>query len=202
MNPSRIYVGVELAAISDNIQKIKDKVGPDVKVLAVVKTDGYGHGAVAMAHVLNEIGVYAFAVATIDEARELRASGIRNPILILGYVFPNDLQDVIDYNVTSTVFSLESARMIADYAMKRGKPAKIHIKLDTGMGRIGCYPEEAGEQAKLINSSKHVELGGMCTHFALSDGLSDEAQAFTKLQFSDFKKAVENAIQKYTKEYR
>lgn len=170
MNPSRIYVGVDLAAISDNIQKIKDKVGPDVKVLAVVKTDGYGHGAVAMAHVLNEIGVYAFAVATIDEARELRASGIRNPILILGYVFPNDLQDVIDYNVTSTVFSLESARMIADYAMKRGKPAKIHIKLDTGMGRIGFIPSaSAKEEIKEIFSLPFIEVEGIFTHFATAD---------------------------------
>lgn len=170
MNPSRVYVGVDLAAISDNIQKIKDRVGPDVKVLAVVKTDGYGHGAVAMAHVLNEIGVYAFAVATIDEARELRVSGIRNPILILGYVFPNDLQDVIDYNVTSTVFSLESAKMIADYAAKRGKVAKIHIKLDTGMGRIGFVPsEDSKREIKEIFELPNIEVEGVFSHFATAD---------------------------------
>lgn len=192
MNPSRVYVGVDLAAISENIQRIKDRVGPDVKVLAVVKTDGYGHGAVAMAHVLNEIGVYAFAVATIDEARELRASGIRNPILILGYVFPNDLQDVIDYNVTSTVFSFESAKMIADYAMKRGKIAKIHIKLDTGMGRIGFVPSpESAEEIKNIFKLPNIEVEGVFTHFATADE-SDLGSAKNQAKlFEDFVNGLE-----------
>ena len=170
MNPSRVYVGVDLAAISGNVSRIMEKVGPDVKVMAVIKTDGYGHGAVAIAHALNEIGVYAFAVATIDEARELRASGIRNPILILGYVFPNDLQDVIDYNITSTVFSYDSAKMIADYAGERGKTAKIHIKLDTGMGRIGFVPgPESMEEIKRIFSLPNIEVEGVFSHFAKAD---------------------------------
>ncbi len=192
MNPSRVYVGVDLARIADNIQKIKDKVGPDVKVLAVVKTDGYGHGAVATAHVLSEIGVYAFAVATIDEARELRTSGIRNPILILGYVFPNDLQDVIDYNVTSTVFSYDSAKMIADYAKKRGKTAKIHIKLDTGMGRIGFIPsEEAKEEIKKIFELPNIEVEGVFTHFATADEADKSGATAQAKLFEDFVDSIE-----------
>ena len=192
MNPSRVYVGVDLAVISDNIQKIKEKIGPDVKVLAVVKTDGYGHGAVAMAHVLNEIGVYAFGVATIDEARELRASGIRNPILILGYVFPNDLQDVIDYNVTSTVFSVESARMIADYAMKRGKTAKIHIKLDTGMGRIGFIPSESSaEEIKQIFKLPNIEVEGIFSHLATADEMDKSGAVEQAEMFEKFVKELE-----------
>lgn len=170
MNPSRVYVGVDLAAITSNVENIKDKVGPDVKVMAVIKTDGYGHGAVAIAHALNDTGVHSFAVATIDEARELRSSGIRNPILILGYVFPNDLQDVIDYNITSTVFSYESAKMISDYAAERGKTAKIHIKLDTGMGRIGFIPcRESVEEIKRIFSLPNIEVEGVFSHFAKAD---------------------------------
>ena len=192
MNPSRVYVGVDLAAISDNVKSIMKKVGPDVKVMAVIKTDGYGHGAVAIAHALNEIGVYSFAVATIDEARELRASGIRNPILILGYVFPNDLQDVIDYNVTSTVFSYDSAKMISDYAAKRGKVAKIHIKLDTGMGRIGFVPgEESAAEIKRIFDLKNIEVEGVFTHFATADEADlGPSKAQAKL-FEDFVNSLE-----------
>ena len=192
MNPSRVYVGVDLAAISDNVKSIMNKVGPDVKVMAVIKTDGYGHGAVAIAHALNEIGVYSFAVATIDEARELRASGIRNPILILGYVFPNDLQDVIDYNVTSTVFSYDSAKMISDYAAKRGKVAKIHIKLDTGMGRIGFVPgEESAAEIKRIFDLKNIEVEGVFTHFATADEADlGPSKAQAKL-FEDFVNSLE-----------
>ena len=192
MNPSRVYVGVDLAAISDNVKSIMKKVGPDVKVMAVIKTDGYGHGAVAIAHALNEIGVYSFAVATIDEARELRASGIRNPILILGYVFPNDLQDVIDYNVTSTVFSYDSAKMISDYAAKRGKVAKIHIKLDTGMGRIGFVPgDESAAEIKRIFDLKNIEVEGVFTHFATADEADlGPSKAQAKL-FEDFVNSLE-----------
>lgn len=192
MNPSRVYVGVDLDAIRSNVKSIMNKVGPDVKVMAVIKTDGYGHGAVAIAHALDEMGVYSFAVATIDEARELRDSGITNPILILGYVFPNDLQDVIDYNITSTVFSYESAKMISDFAANCGKVAKIHIKLDTGMGRIGFIPGDgSAEEIKKIFDLQSIEVEGVFSHFATADEADlGPSKAQAKL-FEDFVNSLE-----------
>ena len=170
MNPSRIFCAVDLDAICSNVKNIMKKIGDDVAVMAVVKTDAYGHGAVAVSHALSRIGVDSFAVATIDEATELRNSGIQNPILILGYVFPNDLQAVLDYNIITTVFSFDSAKIISDYASKRGKKAKIHIKLDTGMGRIGFIPsEESIHEIEKIFSLPNIEVDGIFTHFACAD---------------------------------
>lgn len=193
MNPSRIFCAVDLDAICSNVKNIMKKIGDDVAVMAVVKTDAYGHGAVAVSHALSRIGVDSFAVATIDEATELRNSGIQNPILILGYVFPNDLQAVLDYNIITTVFSFDSAKIISEYASKRGKKAKIHIKLDTGMGRIGFIPsEESIHEIEKIFSLPNIEVDGIFTHFACADE-RDKTSAHKQAKlFTDFVKELES----------
>lgn len=192
MNPSRVFCTVDLDAICTNVKNIMKKTGDDVAVMAVVKTDAYGHGAVAVSHALSRIGVDSFAVATIDEATELRNSGIRNPILILGYVFPNDLQAVLEYDIMTTVFSFDSAKLISDYASKCGKTAKIHIKLDTGMGRIGFIPSnESLKEIEKIFSLSNIEVDGIFTHFACADEKDKtSARAQAKL-FSNFVKELE-----------
>lgn len=187
MNPSRVFCTVDLGAVCSNVKNVMKKIGDGVSVMAVVKTDAYGHGAVAVSHALSRIGVDSFAVATIDEAVELRNSGIQNPILILGYVFPNDLQSVLDYGIMTTVFSFDSAKLISDYASKCGKTAKIHIKLDTGMGRIGFIPsEDSLHEIEKIFSLSNIEVDGIFTHFACADEKDkSSAKAQAKL-FSDF----------------
>ncbi len=193
MNPSRVYCSVDLNAVCDNVKSAMSKTGDGVKMMAVVKTDGYGHGAVAIAHALSSIGVYAFAVATIDEAIELRNSGIRNPILILGYVFPNDLESVLNFDITTTVFSVDSARVISRYAKERNKTAKIHIKLDTGMGRIGFIPgEDAARDIREIFSLPNLYVDGIFTHFACADE-SDKSSAMEQARlYKDFVSQLES----------
>ncbi len=170
MNPSRVYVNVDLDAICKNVQNAMDRVGPDVKMMAVIKTDGYGHGAVPIAKALNKIGVYAYAIATIDEAVELRGAGVENPLLILGHVFENDLKTALECDVTLTVFAVENARVISKVAGEMGKTAKVHIKLDTGMGRLGFLPyDKSAEEIAEIFEMPNIEVEGVFSHFATAD---------------------------------
>lgn len=170
MNPSRVYVNIDLNAICKNVKNAMDRVGSDVKMMAVIKTDGYGHGAVPIAKALNEIGVYAYAIATIDEAVELRGAGVKNPLLILGHVFENDLKSALECDVTLTVFAKENALVISRIAGEMGKTAKIHIKLDTGMGRLGFLPnEESAKEISEIFSMPNIEVEGIFSHFATAD---------------------------------
>lgn len=193
MNPSRVYVRVDLSAICQNVKNAMARVSKDVKVMAVIKTDAYGHGAVAVAHALDGIGVYSFAVATIDEAVELRNGGIRNPILILGYVFEGDLQTVLDYDITTTVFSAENARELSKIAVTSGKTANVHIKLDTGMGRIGFIPsDESANEIKEIFDMPGIHVDGIFSHLARADE-ADKTSAKAQAElFSGFVSELES----------
>ncbi|NLL63610.1 MAG: alanine racemase [Ruminococcaceae bacterium] len=192
MNSTRIYCAVDLDAIRFNIRNIKAKIGEDVKLMVVVKTDGYGHGVPAVARALAGEGVHSFGVATVDEAVELRNLGIDNPILILGYVFPNDLQDVINFDITSTVFSVESAKFLSDFAKKCGKTARVHIKIDTGMGRIGFIPSpDSILEIKEIFNMPNLSIEGIFTHFATADEAEKSAARKQARIFADFIKQLE-----------
>lgn len=179
-----------------NLEQIRKYVNPKVKLCVAVKADAYGHDAVLTAKIAEEIGAAFLAVATVDEGIELRDAGIKTGILLLSLCTPCEMSSLFKYEITPLVFSEEYINLLNEAANLYfdGKSDKfaVHLAVDTGMGRIGCYSNEAGKQAKLINSCKHLVLGGMCTHFALSDGLSHDAQKFTALQFEDFNKAVEN----------
>ncbi len=195
IHTSRACVKVSLEAICKNVKNAMDRVGPDTKMMVVIKTDAYGHGAVAVAKALCEIGVYAFAVATIDEAIELREAGIKNPLLILGYVFPEDLEDAIKYDVTIAVSSVEEAEIISAVSQNvPDKTAKVHIKLDTGMGRIGFNVvednafEESVKDIETVFSMDGVFVEGVFSHFACADE-TDKASAMRQLD--KYKKAVE-----------
>ncbi len=183
-----------------NIEQIKKYVDAGVKICLAVKADGYGHNAVLTAQLAQELNIDFLAVATVDEAIELRQAGIKTNILLLSICTPFEMPDLFEYKITPLVFGQEYIQLLikaADsYCENQGvnhdKKFDIFLAIDTGMGRIGCYPDEAGEQASLINDSTHLKLAGMCTHFAVSDSLEQDNQEFTKKQFEQFKAAVEN----------
>ena len=156
--PQRVYAGIHLNNICHNVQWYMDHTGPDTKTMAVIKTDAYGHGAVMVAKALEKIGVDAFAVATVEEGVELREHGVTEPILILGHVFPDMMKAAIDHELTMAVFNEGNAVMLSIVAGTIGKTAHIHLKLDTGMGRIGFVPHEAGseERKEVLNTIEGI----------------------------------------------
>lgn len=187
MLPQRVYAEVNLDAICQNIQNAMKKVGPDTKIMAIIKTDAYGHGAVPIARALSEIGCYAFGVATVPEAVQLRKAGIENPILILGYVFPADYDALIENNIMHAVFQYETAKALSDKAVSLGKTVTIHIKLDTGMGRIGMQPtEESVQEIQRIAALPNLEINGIFTHFACADEKDKTSCNLQKKKYLDF----------------
>ncbi len=176
----RAYAEVDLSAIGHNIALVRQNVGADVKICAVIKADAYGHGAVAVGRYLEPVVEY-FAVATIDEAVELREAGIVLPVIILSYVSPSRYDEVVRYDITQTIYSLETAERLDKEAAAQGKTAKVHIALDTGMTRIGYgISEQSADEIQRISRLPHIELEGMFTHFSCAD-LTDKAYSRTQM---------------------
>lgn len=180
--------------LRNNILQIKSLLSENTKICLAVKADGYGHNAVLAAKIAQECGVSSLAIATVDEGIELRKNGIELQLLLLSLCTPGEMDELFEYNITPLVFSKEYINCINEAAkkIKLKNKFEVHLAIDTGMGRIGCYPQEAGKQARLIEDSGNLHLGGMATHFALSDSLSSNAQKFTKQQYEAFCLAVEN----------
>ncbi len=187
----RICAYIDKDAIIHNFNSIREQLPENVKIMPVIKADGYGHGASLFARLLCDKCDY-FAVAVIEEALALREDGINNPILILGRIFPDDLEIAIKENVTVTAFTFEETQLISEIAEKVGKIAKIHIPIDTGMSRIGFVPTaEYADVVKEISNLPQIELEGIFTHFATAD---EEDGTFTKKQaerFMAFRKMLE-----------
>lgn len=170
----RCYAQVDLGAIRHNITEARKKIKDTTKIMAIVKADAYGHGAVPVAKSLLDL-VDAYGVATLEEAVELRKNKIDKMILILGYTPEGDYEDLILHDISQAVYTEEMAQKLSDMAVKLGKKAKVHIKIDTGMGRIGFPPTE--KTADLIAEIKKfpgIELEGMFTHFARADETTTE----------------------------
>lgn len=167
----RAYAEINLDAIRYNLINIQKHIGDKTKILAVIKADGYGHGSIPIAKYLSrEKLVYGFGVSTVREAVVLRKAGINMPVLILGYVFPADFETVINYDITTTVFQLKTAKILSETAQKLNKTASIHIKIDTGMGRIGFIPDKkAITDIKSITELPNIYVEGIFTHFACAD---------------------------------
>jgi alanine racemase len=171
---NRVYLKIDLDTICDNTLEIMKKVGPETKVMAVVKADAYGHGAIEVTKALSEIGTYGFAVATVGEALALRRAGITKPILILDFVFPNQFETIIRNDIMLTVFQYNIANQLNEAAERMGTTAHIHIKIDTGMGRIGYIPDdESIDEICRIAQLPNIEIDGIFTHFACAD-MSDK----------------------------
>lgn len=174
----RVHAVIDLDAICHNIQEVKRVVGEGVKVMPVIKADGYGHGAVPIAKELNKIGVDAFAVAILEEGITLRNNGIKKPILILGYTSEYQYSSLIQYEIEPTVFCYDMAESLSKIAQALGKVAKIHIKLDTGMNRIGFKPtKESVEIVEKISKLPNIKIEGIFTHFACADE-ADKTSAY------------------------
>ncbi|MGN0990432.1 MAG: alanine racemase [Candidatus Ventricola sp.] len=164
------YCEIDLDAIRHNVGVMRACLGEGVKFLAVVKADGYGHGAVQVARAALQAGASMLAVAIPEEGAQLRQAGIDVPILVLGGIEPEAAEAVVACNLTQTVFDEARIRALNAAGEKLGRTAQVHLKLDTGMGRIGVRtPEEARAMTALIDSLPHVELTGCFTHMATAD---------------------------------
>ena len=164
----RVCAYVDLDALAYNVEQMKKNVAPETKIVGVIKTDGYGHGAIQMARVLEEIDyVWGYAVATPEEAMLLRNAGIRKPVLILGYTFPYAYPLYAEQDIRPAVFTEEMLQELSDCSAKQKKNIKVHLKVDTGMSRIGIRPDAEGLAfVKNALSTPGIEVEGIFTHFA------------------------------------
>lgn len=178
------WVEINLDNLAHNMKEVRRLAKPDALVTAVIKADGYGHGATKIAKTLLENGADRFAVAVIDEAIELRNAEVSVPILVLGYTSPQRAEEVLQYNIEQTVYSLEVAEALSKEASRVNKIAKIHIKIDSGMGRIGLQSNmETIEIIKKIHNMPNIVIEGIFTHFAVADEVD---KTYTNSQFEKF----------------
>ncbi len=183
------WAEVSLDAIAHNVKSIKAGLKPSCRFMAVVKADGYGHGAVQVAKAALEAGADWLGVALLDEALQLRAAGIDCPILVLGYMPPASVEAAVKHRIAVTVFSGEELEYVMDCAARRRQRAFVHLKVDTGMTRLGVTDRETAlDLARKAASSPWVRLEGIFTHFASADS-PDET--YTRKQFRTFLSYVE-----------
>lgn len=189
----RVYATVDLDAICYNMEHMHANLAPGTRMIGVIKTDGYGHGAVPIGRELEKLDyVFGYAVATVEEASILRHAGLTKPILILGYTFPYCYEELIRQEIRPAVFRQDSIDELAACAAKLHKPAKVHIKVDTGMTRVGIRPDESGLAfvEKVLNTGG-IELEGIFTHFARADE-TDKSCARKQLdRFREFIRQIE-----------
>lgn len=185
----RGYIEVNLQNIISNVENMQKEICPETQMIAVIKTDGYGHGSVPVAKALTgHKGLYGFAVATDEEAMQLIREGIKEPVIVLGYTFPYAYEEMALCGIEPTVFRLDMAKQMGEVARKAGKNLRVHIKVDTGMGRIGVFPDETGlEFVKQVSQIEGLEIAGVFTHFA---GADEADKTFAYKQLSVFKEFV------------
>ena len=186
---SRVCANIDLSAIMHNMEAMHQNIDPNTKIMAVIKADGYGHGAVPIAKEIEHLDyVYGYAAATVEEGMILRNNGIQKPILILGYIFPDQYEEVIQAEICPSVFTLEMAEELSAAAEKVGKDCRMHFAVDTGMSRIGYQvTEEAADEMAQIAKLPHMIVEGIFTHFAKAD---EYDKTFTKEQIQKFRKMI------------
>lgn len=182
---NRVYASINLDAVTYNMEQMEKRLGGNTEMIAVIKTDGYGHGAVPIAELFETVNyVWGYATASLDEAKVLREAGIQKPILVLGCVFPDQYEEMVKFDIRGTVYTWEMAQGMADAAKKLGKTATVHIKIDTGMGRIGFkVNEESADIIRDIFRMEHISIEGMFTHFAKAD---ETDKSYTRMQHDKF----------------
>lgn len=174
---------IDLNAIKWNMKAIRGLVGEDVLICPAVKADGYGHGAIQVAKAAHEAGASAFAVATIEEAIELREAGIDIPILNLQCLLADQIAEVMPYDISTLVCSFSQALELSKHAQAASKKAKVHIKVDTGMGRVGVQKEECVDFALKLSQLPGIDIRGIFTHLPSAD---EEDLGFTREQVASF----------------
>ena len=190
---SRVCARIDLDAIEYNMEMMKKNIAADTKIIAVLKTDAYGHGAVQIARLFESVEyIWGYAVATADEAVLLKEKGLKKPVLVLGCVFPEQWAEMIEKEVRMTCYSEEMAEGVSSLAFDMGKKAYLHIKIDTGMGRLGfSVCEESVDKIAGIAAMPCLVLEGMFTHFAKAD---ETDKGYTDQQIKEYlwmKKALE-----------
>lgn len=182
------WAEIDLDALEHNFKQVKKTVGPKVKILVTVKADAYGHGIVPVSRVLAKEGVDYLGVASVDEGIVLRRAKINLPILIMGTTLPEHVEPILTYNLTQTLCTEELANILNQTARRMKRRANVHIKIDTGMGRLGVNLDKAGEFFKKIKHLDHLNLEGIFTHFAMADSdphfTLEQIRAFNQLVYS------------------
>jgi alanine racemase len=181
---------IHLDRLRRNIAAVRERIGPGPLICMPVKADAYGHGAARIAGAALEAGVRYLAVATVREGAELREAGIAAPILLLSVPLPEELPEMVSLGLIPLAGDKEFAAGAARAAERAGKRLPVHLKIDTGMGRIGCRPEEAPDLAGYIAGLKGLEYAGTATHLAAADSAEAEDVRYTKIQLERFARAV------------
>lgn len=194
----RTWAEISLDNLTHNFETIRRQVGPKAKLLGVVKADAYGHGAVRVAKHLERLGAGYLAVSNLDECEELRVNGIMLPILMLGFTPADQAERILKNDMTQAVPNLAIAEAYSSAAVHAGGTMKVHIKLDTGMGRLGFQCDDAHFDASLRDILKILTLPGLdvegvFTHFCVSDEAADECVEFTKIQHNRFLRMIDAA---------
>ena len=191
----RTWAEIDLDALLNNYRLIRGRVTDGCRVMAIVKADAYGHGAVEAARVFHEEGVDWYGVSNLEEAIQLRQAGLTEPILILSYTPAEEAARLHEYKVTQSVVTAEYGHELSDRAKAAGVTVDVHLKVDTGMSRVGFFYHEAERDAAALDEMASVcalpnlRIGGIFTHFAVSD--EADGEAFTRLQFARFTDAIE-----------
>ncbi len=178
------YTAVDLDAIRHNVRALLQHTR--TRLIAVVKANAYGHGAVQVARAALQAGADRLAVARAEEGVELRAAGVRGPILVMSYTPPAFADDLVAWQLTTTINDMESAHALSAHAEAAGRIAPVHIKVDTGMGRFGLLPEEVAPFIDHITALPGLKLEGLFTHFAVADETSAASKAYTRQQLDTF----------------
>lgn len=193
---ARGYVTVNLDAIVSNMRHMKANLAEQTKVMGVIKTDGYGHGAVPIARQLENLDfVFGYAVATPEEAGLLRGAGIKKPILILGYTFPYCYEKLVEEQIRPAVFRYDALSALGETAARMGKTLPVHIKVDTGMNRIGIRPDETGLAfVQKALETPGITVEGIFTHFARADETDKTAAKQQLVKFQNFCKEIQEKL--------
>jgi len=178
---------IDLQAFRHNFQYLRDYISPQTRIMAVVKADAYGHGALPCARVAVEGGADYLGAGVIEEGIEFRQSGLETPILILGSIFPDEVEDLVRHDLSTIVCTLPLAQALAKEAKKQNKTTSMHIKVDTGMNRLGVSPEHLPELLNQISNLPNLKIEGVSTHFASAD---DEDLSITQAQLKKFQAAL------------
>ena len=202
----RTWAEIDLDALAHNYRRLRQHIGPDVKFLGVVKADAYGHGAIRVAEVLEKRGADYLAVSSIDEAMELRLGGIAMPILILGHTPKEQVEKLIENHITQAVTCKAKALEYSEEAVRCGGTLKVHIKVDTGMSRLGYLVSGAHFESGVEGICEACRLPGLdaegiFTHFAVSDEEDRESRAYTREQFDLFTSVIEKAEEKLGRKF-
>lgn len=183
----RAWAEVDLGLISHNLEQVRCRVGSGVKVLVAVKADAYGHGMVPVSKALADSKVDYLGVATPGEALRIREAGVTTPILVFGHVISEEVEDLLRYDLTLTAYSEEIIEILDREANRRGVKVKVHIKVDTGMGRMGIWHDRADGFVKKVYKLSSIDLEGIYTHFPSADELD---KTFTHYQIHHFKALI------------